>query len=125
MLGEGARTARDARRYFESYAGRHRGDRPAPPARAAARPPGISVKLSALTAFEAVEPGAGSWPNSCTLVIDLAGGAKRHDLNFTVDAERRPARTLARCDRGGVADPSLAIGTFGLAVQAYRSARSP
>src|ERR1700748_1783620 len=55
MLGEGARTAADAQRYFESYAtaidaiGRSAGGRPLP------ERPGISVKLSALhPRFEAV-----------------------------------------------------------------------
>src|SRR4029079_15669334 len=48
MLGEGARTAADAERYFEAYAsaidaiGRAADDRPLPDR------PGISVKLSAL-----------------------------------------------------------------------------
>ncbi len=55
MLGEGARTAADARRYFESYAaaidaiGRSAGNEPLP------NRPGISVKLSALhPRFEAL-----------------------------------------------------------------------
>ena len=55
MLGEGARTAEDAERYFNSYAsaieaiGRAADDRPLPDR------PGISVKLSALhPRFEAV-----------------------------------------------------------------------
>src|SRR6516162_781926 len=55
MLGEGARTADDAKRYFDAYAsaieaiGRAAGDRPLPDR------PGISVKLSALhPRFEAV-----------------------------------------------------------------------
>ena len=58
MLGEGARTAADAERYFNSYAsaieaiGRTADDRPLPDR------PGISVKLSALHArFEAVSRG--------------------------------------------------------------------
>ena len=60
MLGEGARTAADAERYFNSYAsaieaiGRAAGDRPLPDR------PGISVKLSALhPRFEAVSRRAG------------------------------------------------------------------
>ena len=57
MLGEGARTAADAERYFNSYAsaieaiGRAAGNAPLPDR------PGISVKLSALhPRYEAVEP---------------------------------------------------------------------
>ena len=60
MLGEGARTAADAERYFNSYAsaieaiGRAADDRALPDR------PGISVKLSALhPRFEAVSRAAG------------------------------------------------------------------
>ena len=49
MLGEGARTAADAERYFDAYARRDRRDRrDAPATRALPDRPGISVKLSAL-----------------------------------------------------------------------------
>src|SRR6266508_1090190 len=85
MLGEGARTAADAERYFQAYAsaieaiGREAGHA-ALPAR-----PGISVKLSALhPRFEAV-----SRPRVMTelvpRVLELARLAKTFDLNFTVD----------------------------------------
>ena len=64
MLGEGARTADDAARYFNSYAsaieaiGRAADDRPLPDR------PGISVKLSALhPRFEAVSRAAGDDAN--------------------------------------------------------------
>ena len=87
MLGEGARTATDAERYFNSYAsaieaiGRAADDRPLPDR------PGISVKLSALhPRFEAL----GRRRVMTELVprlIDLASRARAYDLNFTVDAE--------------------------------------
>src|SRR5947199_10161052 len=87
MLGEGARTAVDAERYFRSYAsaieaiGRGAGEQPLPDR------PGISVKLSALhPRFEAVSH-ARVIAELVPLLIDLARKAKRHDLNFTVDAE--------------------------------------
>src|SRR5688572_33236132 len=83
MLGEGARTAADARRYLEAYAaaidviGASAGDRALPDR------PGISVKLSALhPRFEAVSRDrvlAELVPD----VLALARRARGHDLNFT------------------------------------------
>src|SRR6202011_5351366 len=87
MLGEGARTAADAQRYFDSYAtaidaiGRSAGGRPLP------ERPGISVKLSALhPRFEAVSH-ARVMKELVPRLIDLARRARTFDLNFTVDAE--------------------------------------
>src|SRR5690348_16544033 len=87
MLGEGARTADDATRYFDAYAtaiaaiGRAAGERPLPDR------PGISVKLSALhPRFEATSHGR-VMAELVPRVIDLAQRAKAYDLNFTVDAE--------------------------------------
>src|SRR6202795_2439183 len=87
MLGEGARTADDAERYFNSYAsaiesiGRATDDRPLPDR------PGISVKLSALhPRFDAVSASR-VMTELVPRLIDLARQAKAHDLNFTVDAE--------------------------------------
>ena len=87
MLGEGARTAADAERYFNSYAsaieaiGRTADDRPLPDR------PGISVKLSALhPRFEAVSHDR-VMTELVPRLIDLARRARAFDLNFTVDAE--------------------------------------
>src|SRR5882757_6938146 len=87
MLGEGARTAADGERYFNSYAaaidaiGRTADERPLPDR------PGISVKLSALhPRFEAVSR-ARVMTELVPRLIDLARRAKAFDLNFTVDAE--------------------------------------
>ena len=87
MLGEGARTAADAERYFNSYAsaidaiGRAADHRPLPDR------PGISVKLSALhPRYEAVSHRR-VMTELVPRLIDLARRARTHDLNFTVDAE--------------------------------------
>ncbi len=122
MLGEGARTAADAKRYFESYAsaidaiGRTAGKQPLPDR------PGISVKLSALhPRFEAVSH-ARVMTELVPLLIDLAQQAKAHDLNFTVDAEEADRLELS-LDVIGAAfgDASLAgWDGFGLAIQAYQ-----
>ncbi|MGX1346760.1 RHH-type proline utilization regulon transcriptional repressor/proline dehydrogenase/delta 1-pyrroline-5-carboxylate dehydrogenase [Bradyrhizobium elkanii] len=122
MLGEGARTADDAQRYFESYAraieaiGKAAGDQPLPDR------PGISVKLSALhPRFEAVSH-ARVMTELVPQLIDLARRAKAFDLNFTVDAEEADRLELSLdVIAAAFADPSLAGWSgFGLAIQAYQ-----
>src|SRR6195952_3598949 len=122
MLGEGARTAADAARYFNSYAtaieaiGRTAGGRSLPDR------PGISVKLSALhPRFEAVSR-ARVMTELVPRLIDLAQQAKSHDLNFTVDAEEADRLELSLdVIAAAFRDPSLAgWGGFGLAIQAYQ-----
>ncbi len=126
MLGEGARTMADARRYFESYAaaiaaiGARAGNKALPDR------PGISVKLSALhPRFEAVSRER-VMVELVPDVIELARGAKRHDLNFTVDAEEADRLELSLdVIAAALRDPSLAgWHGFGLAVQSYQK-RAP
>src|SRR5947208_12675106 len=95
MLGEGARTAADAERYFNSYQraidaiGRTVDDRPLPDR------PGISVKLSALhPRFEAVSRSR-VMVELVPRLIQLARRAKSYDLNFTVGAEAADQRELS------------------------------
>jgi RHH-type transcriptional regulator, proline utilization regulon repressor / proline dehydrogenase / delta 1-pyrroline-5-carboxylate dehydrogenase len=126
MLGEGARTAADATRYFNSYAsaieaiGQAADQRPLPDR------PGISVKLSALhPRFEAVSRKR-VMTELIPRLIDLARQAKAHDLNFTVDAEEadRLELSLDVID-AAFSDPSLAgWDGFGLAIQAYQKRAS-
>src|SRR6202048_2455276 len=122
MLGEGARTATDAERYFNSYAsaieaiGSIAGD-PALPDR-----PGISVKLSALhPRFEALSHRR-VMAELVPRLIDLARRAKAYDLNFTVDAEEADRLELSlEVIAATLADRSLAgWDGFGLAIQAYQ-----
>src|SRR6478752_8340775 len=126
MLGEGARTAADARRYFDAYAsaietiGKAAGSHPLPDR------PGISVKLSALhPRFEAISR-ARVMAELVPQLLDLAQRAKAHDLNFTVDAEEADrlelsldviAATFAHCSLKG-------WDGFGLAIQAYQKRAS-
>jgi RHH-type transcriptional regulator, proline utilization regulon repressor / proline dehydrogenase / delta 1-pyrroline-5-carboxylate dehydrogenase len=122
MLGEGARTAADAERYFNAYAsailaiGGTTDDRPLPDR------PGISVKLSALhPRFEAL-----SRPRVMTelvpRLVELARQAKAYDLNFTVDAEEADRLELSlEVIANAFADGSLkGWDGFGLAIQAYQ-----
>jgi len=122
MLGEGARTAADAERYFKSYQsaieaiGRTVDDRPLPDR------PGISVKLSALhPRFEAVSHGR-VMAELVPRLIALARRAKDYDLNFTVDAEEADRLELSLdVIEAAFRDASLAgWDGFGLAIQAYQ-----
>jgi RHH-type proline utilization regulon transcriptional repressor/proline dehydrogenase/delta 1-pyrroline-5-carboxylate dehydrogenase len=122
MLGEGARSAKDAERYFASYAaaieaiGRAAGNRPLP------ERPGISVKLSALhPRYEAVSETRVK-RELTPLVIALARKAKSYDLNFTVDAEEADRLELSLAVIGAAfAEPELdGWDGFGLAIQAYQ-----
>jgi len=121
MLGEGARTADDAARYAQSYAGaiaaigRAAGNAPLP------NRPGISVKLSALhPRYEAVSRDR-VMAELVPIVAGLAQAARAHELNFTVDAEEQDRLELSLDVIEAVAsDPALAgWDGFGLAVQAY------
>lgn len=122
MLGEGARTAEDARRYFDSYAsaidaiGRSAGNEPLP------NRPGISVKLSALHPRYEATSRERVMRELVPLVIELARQAKSYDLNFTVDAEEADRLELSlEVIDAVLADPSLADWQgFGLAIQAYQ-----
>src|SRR5712691_9959878 len=126
MLGEGARTAADAGRYFASYA--RAIDAIGASAGNAALPnrPGISVKLSALhPRFEAVSRDrvlAELVPN----VLELARKARDHDLNFTIDAEEADRLELGLDVIAAVLANRTLAGWegFGLAVQAYQK-RAP
>jgi RHH-type proline utilization regulon transcriptional repressor/proline dehydrogenase/delta 1-pyrroline-5-carboxylate dehydrogenase len=127
MLGEGARTAADAEKYFDAYAGAiaaigsHAGNA-AMPAR-----PGISVKLSALhPRYEAVSRER-VLKELTPRVVALARMACEHDLQFTIDAEEADRLELSLDVIGAVlADTSLrGWDGFGLAVQAYQKRALP
>jgi RHH-type transcriptional regulator, proline utilization regulon repressor / proline dehydrogenase / delta 1-pyrroline-5-carboxylate dehydrogenase len=126
MLGEGARTAADAERYFNSYKsaiaaiGRTVDRRPLPDR------PGISVKLSALhPRFEATSHGR-VMAEVTPRLVELALSAKSFDLNFTVDAEEADRLELSLdVIAAALADSSLqGWDGFGLAIQAYQKRAS-
>jgi RHH-type proline utilization regulon transcriptional repressor/proline dehydrogenase/delta 1-pyrroline-5-carboxylate dehydrogenase len=126
MLGEGARTAADAERYFHSYAaaieaiGRSAGDELLP-----ARP-GISVKLSALhPRYEAISRER-VLKELTPKVLELARHAKGFDMNFTVDAEEADRLELSLDVIVAVVSDRALAGWdgFGLAVQSYQK-RAP
>lgn len=126
MLGEGARTLKDARRYAEAYAGaidaigRSASDSALPDR------PGISVKLSALHPCYEATHREDVLRELVPVLLELARAAKMHDLNFTVDAEEAHRLELSlEVISATLAEPSLAgWDGFGLAIQAYQK-RAP
>ena len=121
MLGEGARSWQDARRYAKSYAdaiaaiGRAAGNRPLP------YRPGISVKLSALHPRYEPRNRDAVLRELVPVVVDLATKARAHDLNFTVDAEEQDRLELSLAVIGAAFEDDALRGWsgFGLAIQAY------
>src|SRR6516165_6202678 len=122
MLGEGARTAADAERYFRSYRSAIEAIGRTVDGRALPDRPGISVKLSALhPRFEAISRGR-VMDELVPRLIELAGLAKAYDLNFTVDAEEADRLELS-LDVIASAFTDNSLGGwdgFGLAIQAYQ-----
>jgi len=122
MLGEGARTADDAARYFEAYAGAVAAIGSAAGNAALPDRPGISVKLSALhPRYEAVSRTR-VLRELVPLLLELARQARAFDLNLTVDAEEADRLELSlEVFAAALADPTLAgWDGFGLAIQAYQ-----
>ncbi|HWV52308.1 bifunctional proline dehydrogenase/L-glutamate gamma-semialdehyde dehydrogenase PutA [Pseudorhodoplanes sp.] len=122
MLGEGARTGKDAERYLQSYTHAIEEIGKSSNATTLQERPGISVKLSALhPRYEAVSQDRVRRELGPRL-LELARKAKAYDLPFTVDAEEADRLELSLAVIGDVLrDPSLAgWDGFGLAVQAYQ-----
>jgi RHH-type transcriptional regulator, proline utilization regulon repressor / proline dehydrogenase / delta 1-pyrroline-5-carboxylate dehydrogenase len=130
MLGEGARTREDARRYWSSYAEAIESIGKAQirigKARSLPETMGISVKLSALHPRYLATHRAEVLKDLVPDVLRLAQRAKAHDLNFTVDAEEADRLELSLDVIAAVfADRSLdGWDGFGLAIQAYQK-RAP
>uniref|UniRef100_UPI0022EAB623 proline dehydrogenase family protein n=1 Tax=Falsiroseomonas oryzae TaxID=2766473 RepID=UPI0022EAB623 len=121
MLGEGARTAADARRYLAAYHAAcdaiGRGANGALPGR-----PGLSVKLSAIhPRYEAISRER-VMRELVPDLVDLARAAKAHELNLTVDAEEADRLELSlEVFDALLRDETLAgWDGLGLAVQAYQ-----
>jgi len=122
MLGEAARTAADAERYFGSYAAAIEAIGSGASNATLPHRPGISVKLSAL--HPRYEPLSRErvLKELVPRVLELARAAKRYELNFTVDAEEADRLELSLQVIGGALRDSSLAGWdgFGLAVQAYQ-----
>ena len=122
MLGEGARTAADATRYFNSYASAIEAIGGAADDRRLPDRPGISVKLSALHPRLEALSRERVMNELVPRLIELARRAKAYDLNFTVDAEEADRLELSlEVIAAAFSDTSLkGWDGFGLAIQAYQ-----
>ena len=122
MLGEGARTARDAQRYFDAYTGalhdvadklhdRHKKVRPS-----------ISVKLSALHPRFEFSQSDKCIPEITDRLIALCEIAAKNNLGLTVDAEEvaRLDLTLKIIENVCLQPQFEKWDGLGLAVQAYQ-----
>jgi RHH-type proline utilization regulon transcriptional repressor/proline dehydrogenase/delta 1-pyrroline-5-carboxylate dehydrogenase len=127
MLGEAARTAADAQRYFESYEAAIAAIGATVAGRDIHAAPGISVKLSALhPRYE--EAQRGRVLRELTPVLTaLALRAKGAGIGFTIDAEEAERLELSLDLVAALAvDPALAgWNGLGLAVQAYQKRALP
>ena len=122
MLGEGARTAPDAERYFAAYTSAIEAIGGSAGTRALPDRPGISIKLSALHPRFAALSRQRVLAEMVPRLVELARRAKAYDLNLTVDAEEADRLELSlEVIAAAFSDASLAgWDGFGLAVQAYQ-----
>ncbi len=122
MLGEAARTAKDAERYLEAYDRAIAAIGQAAASRGPIASPGISVKLSALHPRYEFAQRERVLRELTPRLVALARHAKEVGIGLTVDAEEADRLELclevfARLSR----DPALADWDgLGLAVQAYQ-----
>lgn len=126
MLGEAARTAEDAKRYYDAYEQAIDAIGQAAKNNSPATNPGISIKLSALHPryeFAKHEAVLTALP---PLLLTLAQRAKQYNIGLTVDAEEADRLDLSLDIIERVfSDPSLDQWEgFGLAVQAYQKRAS-
>ena len=126
MLGEAARTMRDADRYMQSYQSAIAAIGAVSPGRGPIESPGISVKLSALHPRYEFAQRQRVMDELVPRLLTLAQQAKAAGIGFTVDAEEADRLDLSLDVIEAVAlDPSLAgWDGFGLALQAYQK-RAP
>jgi RHH-type proline utilization regulon transcriptional repressor/proline dehydrogenase/delta 1-pyrroline-5-carboxylate dehydrogenase len=126
MLGEAARTARDAERYHAAYADAIGAAGKASAGRGPVDGHGVSVKLSALHPRYEPLQRAQCVPDLIATLHGLALAAKQANIGLTVDAEEADRLELSLDIIAAVmADPSLAgWDGLGLAVQAYQK-RAP
>jgi RHH-type transcriptional regulator, proline utilization regulon repressor / proline dehydrogenase / delta 1-pyrroline-5-carboxylate dehydrogenase len=127
MLGEAARTAEDAERYFQEY---HAAITEAGKAANGLGPilsPGISVKLSALHPRYELAQRDAVMQELLPKLYELALQAKKYNINLTVDAEEADRLDLSL----DILEPIFMDPIFanweglGLAVQAYQKRALP
>lgn len=126
MLGEAARTEKDAERYFQAYQAAIMAIGKLTSGKTLNDAPGISVKLSALHPRYEFAKKEEVVPFLIQQLKILALSAKDHNMTLTVDAEEADRLDISLDIMGAVfCDPDLAHWEgFGLAVQSYQK-RAP
>jgi RHH-type proline utilization regulon transcriptional repressor/proline dehydrogenase/delta 1-pyrroline-5-carboxylate dehydrogenase len=127
MLGEAARTAEDARRYFDAYAGAIAAVGKVAAGLGPVAGPGISVKLSALHPRYEFSQRERMLAELAPRVLDLCRLAREANIGLTIDAEEADRLELSLDIAAQVfADPGLkGWEGFGMAVQAYQKRAWP
>lgn len=122
MLGEGARTMKDADRYFNSYVQAIDAIGKAAAGRGPMKSPGISIKLSAIHPRYEFTHRERVIGELIPRLKDLAMRAKAYDIGFTVDAEEADRLDISLDIIEAVfLDKDLdGWEGFGIAVQAYQ-----
>ena len=125
MLGEAARTAADAERYFRAYEKAIKVIGASPKDHIDG--PGISVKLSALHPRYELAQRQRARDELLPRLLRLAGLARDNDVGFTVDAEEADRLDLSLELIEAVSGSTELRGWdgFGLAVQAYQKRALP
>ena len=126
MLGEAALTEDDAIRYFESYQKAIEAIAESGAGKGPYESPGISVKLSALHPRYEVAQYLRVKKELLPRLKELARGAQKANIGFTIDAEESERLVLSlELIEGILSDPNFeGWDGFGLAVQAYQK-RAP
>ncbi len=127
MLGEAARTAKDAERYFESYRKAIAAIGKEAKGRGVIDAPGISIKLSALHPRYELAKHEEVVAAVVPQLLELAKQAKAVDIGLTVDAEEADRLDLSLDIIEAVFSHPALEGWegFGLAVQSYQKRALP
>jgi RHH-type proline utilization regulon transcriptional repressor/proline dehydrogenase/delta 1-pyrroline-5-carboxylate dehydrogenase len=127
MLGEAARTAEDAGRYFDAYAQAIAAIGAASAGKGPVEGPGISVKLSALHPRYELAQQRRVMAELAPRLAELCRLARQVDIGLTVDAEEADRLELSMdVIAQALRDPALdGWEGFGLAVQAYQKRARP
>jgi len=122
MLGEGARTMRDADRYFASYLQAIEAIGNASKGKGPQQSPGISIKLSAIHPRYEFSNQQRVFDELIPRLKQLALAAKAYNIGFTIDAEEADRLDISLDIIEAVFADNALTGWdgFGIAVQAYQ-----
>ena len=122
MLGEGARTMKDADRYFDSYVNAIDAIGTAAQGKGPEKSPGISIKLSAIHPRYEFSHRERVIEELIPRLKTLAMQARKYDIGFTVDAEEADRLDISMDIIAAVfLDKDLdGWNGFGIALQAYQ-----